>query len=65
MSRVADQDHAVPGVGEAAHLDVHLLHEWAGCVDRGEVAVGGFAVDLGCDAVRGEHQPCAPRDFRC
>jgi hypothetical protein len=49
---MADEDHAVAGVGEATHLNMHLRHERTCRVDRSEISVGSFAMDIGRDAVR-------------
>ena len=52
---MAHQDDVVVFLREAHGLAVHLGHERAGRVDRGEVAGGGGLVDGRGDAVRGEH----------
>ena len=61
VTGMPDKDHAVAGVGEAPHLNVHLRHERARGVDRCQVPVGSLAVDLGRDAVRREDEPSLPR----
>ena len=54
VALMAHQDDVVVFLREAHGLAVHLGHERAGRVDRGEVAGGGGLVDGRGDAVRGE-----------
>ena len=62
VAGMADQDHAVAGVGEATHLNVHLRHERTRRVDRRQLPVGRVAVDLERDPVRREYEPPFPGD---
>ena len=54
VALMAHQDDVVVFLREAHGLAVHLGHERAGRVDRGEVAGGGSLVDGRGDAVRGK-----------
>lgn len=55
VALMAHEDDVVVFLREAHGLAVHLGHERAGRVDRGEVAGGSGLVDGRGDAVRGEH----------
>jgi len=62
VAGMTDQDHAVAGVSEATHLNMHLRDEWTRRVDRRHLPVTRLAVDLERDPVRREYEPSFPGD---